>query len=99
MLRGVRDARGPVRLPCRSVSRLGGVGHGGGFVAYYRVSTAEQGRSGLGIEAQVAAVKSYLNGGDWHLVGEFTETESGKRRDRPELDKALVQLSGSYDSA
>jgi DNA invertase Pin-like site-specific DNA recombinase len=42
-------------------------------------------------EAQVAAVKSYLNGGDWHLVGEFTETESGKRRDRPELHKALAK--------
>jgi hypothetical protein len=64
--------------------------HHGGFVAYYRVSTAQQGKSGLGIEAQQGAVKNYLNGGRWNLVAEFTETESGKRRDRPELEKALA---------
>lgn len=62
----------------------------GGFIAYYRVSTARQGRSGLGIEAQRAAVTTYLNGGDWRIIGEFTEVESGKRADRPELDKALA---------
>jgi DNA invertase Pin-like site-specific DNA recombinase len=61
----------------------------GKFVAYFRVSTARQGRSGLGIEAQREAVKAYLNGGDWQIVAEFTEVESGKRADRPELDKAL----------
>lgn len=62
----------------------------GGFVAYYRVSTGRQGKSGLGIEAQRAAVASYLNGGDWHIVSEHTEVESGKRSDRPALDKALA---------
>jgi DNA invertase Pin-like site-specific DNA recombinase len=62
----------------------------GKFVAYYRVSTARQGRSGLGLEAQRAAVATYLNGGDWQIVAEFTEVESGKRADRPELDKALA---------
>lgn len=62
----------------------------GKFVAYYRVSTGRQGKSGLGIEAQRAAVKAYLNGGDWQIVAEFTEIESGKRSDRPELDKALA---------
>ncbi len=62
----------------------------GAFVAYYRVSTGRQGRSGLGIEAQQAAVATYLNGGDWKIVAEFTEVESGKRSDRPELDKALA---------
>jgi DNA invertase Pin-like site-specific DNA recombinase len=62
----------------------------GGFVAYYRVSTSKQGRSGLGIEAQRQAVASYLNGGNWKIVGEFTEVESGRRGDRPELDKALA---------
>ena len=62
----------------------------GGFVAYYRVSTAKQGASGLGLEAQQAAVSSYLNGGDWRIVGAFTEVESGKSSDRPELAKALA---------
>jgi DNA invertase Pin-like site-specific DNA recombinase len=62
----------------------------GKFVAYYRVSTERQGRSGLGLEAQRAAVEHYLNGGDWRIVAEFTEVESGRRSDRPELDKALA---------
>src|ERR1700722_1159326 len=62
----------------------------GKFVAYYRVSTGRQGKSGLGIEAQRAAVETYLNGGNWQITAEFTEVESGKRSDRPELDKALA---------
>jgi DNA invertase Pin-like site-specific DNA recombinase len=62
----------------------------GGFIAYYRVSTGKQGKSGLGIEAQRQAVANYLNGGNWRIVAEFTEVESGKRSDRPELDKALA---------
>jgi DNA invertase Pin-like site-specific DNA recombinase len=62
----------------------------GKFVCYYRVSTARQGKSGLGLEAQRAAVAAYLNGGDWQIVDEFTEVESGKRSDRPALDKALA---------
>lgn len=62
----------------------------GRFIAYYRVSTDKQGRSGLGLEAQRHAVVKYLNGGNWQLVEEFTEIESGKRNDRPELAKALA---------
>jgi DNA invertase Pin-like site-specific DNA recombinase len=62
----------------------------GKFVAYFRVSTEKQGRSGLGLEAQRAAVMSFLNGGNWTLVGEFTEVESGKRSDRPQLAAALA---------
>ena len=62
----------------------------GKFVAYFRVSTGRQGKSGLGIEAQREAVKTYLNGGDWQIVGEFTEVESGKRSDRPALEQALA---------
>jgi DNA invertase Pin-like site-specific DNA recombinase len=62
----------------------------GKFVAYYRVSTTRQGRSGLGLQAQQQAVANYLNGADWTIVAEFTEIESGKRSDRPELDKALA---------
>ena len=63
---------------------------GGKFVAYYRVSTQKQGRSGLGLEAQRHAVAEFLNGGDWKIVGEFTEVETGKRSDRPELARALA---------
>jgi DNA invertase Pin-like site-specific DNA recombinase len=62
----------------------------GKHIAYYRVSTTRQGKSGLGLEAQRQAVAQYLNGGDWQIVAEFTEVESGKRSDRPELDKALA---------
>lgn len=61
----------------------------GKYVAYYRVSTDRQGQSGLGLEAQRAAVMSYLNGGKWDLISEHTEVLSGKRDDRPELKKAL----------
>ena len=63
----------------------------GNFVAYYRVSTAKQGASGLGLAAQQEAVRHYLNGGNWSLVDQFTEVESGKRSDRPQLDAALAK--------
>lgn len=62
----------------------------GAFVAYYRVSTGKQGASGLGIAAQRAAVERYLNGGNWRVVAEYTEVESGRRGDRPELEQALA---------
>jgi DNA invertase Pin-like site-specific DNA recombinase len=61
----------------------------GKFVSYLRVSTARQGRSGLGLEAQRKAVTDFLNGGNWTLLREFVEVESGKRADRPELEKAF----------
>ena len=66
------------------------IAHRGKFVAYFRVSTDRQGKSGLGLEAQREAVLAYLDGGSWQLVGEFTEVESGKRSDRPQLAAALV---------
>jgi DNA invertase Pin-like site-specific DNA recombinase len=62
----------------------------GKFVGYYRVSTQEQGKIGLGLEAQQRAVRGFLDGGKWELVAEFTEVESGKRDDRPELAKAIA---------
>jgi DNA invertase Pin-like site-specific DNA recombinase len=62
----------------------------GKYVAYYRVSTAKQGKSGLGLEAQQEAVRSYLNGGRWKMVAEAIEIESGKRNDRPKLAEALA---------
>src|ERR1700680_1734776 len=64
--------------------------HYGKFIAYFRVSTDRQGKSGLGLAAQREAVMSYLDGGRWALIDEFTEVESGKRNDRPELEKALA---------
>ena len=62
----------------------------GKFIAYYRVSTARQGKSGLGLEAQRAAVTTYLNGGNWQIVEEHTEIESGRNSNRPALEKALA---------
>jgi DNA invertase Pin-like site-specific DNA recombinase len=59
-------------------------------VAYFRVSTSQQGRSGLGLEAQQKAVSDFLNVKDWHLAGSYTEVESGKRKDRPELAEAIA---------
>ena len=69
----------------------------GRFISYYRVSTQKQGRSGLGLEAQRQAVVDFLDGGDWTLAGEFTEVESGKRNDRPQLAAALelCRLTGA----
>lgn len=66
----------------------------GRFVAYYRVSTQQQGKSGLGLEAQRAGVAAYLNGGKWDLLAEFTEVETGKGSNaldrRPQLREALA---------
>lgn len=59
------------------------------FVSYLRVSTAQQGVSGLGLEAQREAVAQYLNGGKWVLVKEVVEVESGNRNDRVALAGAL----------
>jgi DNA invertase Pin-like site-specific DNA recombinase len=58
------------------------------YVAYYRVSTERQGRSGLGLEAQRAMVEQFLNPTD-QVVAEFTEIQSRKRDDRVELWKAI----------
>lgn len=69
----------------------------GKWVSYVRVSTGKQGRSGLGLEAQRAAITNYLNGGEWELLKEFKEVESGKNGERPQLQEALrlCQLTGA----
>src|SRR5205814_165565 len=58
------------------------------YIGYYRVSTARQGRSGLGLEAQRQAVQTHLRGEK--PIREFTEVESGRRSDRPKLAEALA---------
>ncbi|MCO6458559.1 MAG: recombinase family protein [Pirellulaceae bacterium] len=60
------------------------------LIAYYRVSTRKQQQSGLGLEGQQAAVKDYARGQDARLLAEFTEVETGKISDRPELTKAIA---------
>jgi len=57
------------------------------YVAYYRVSTDRQGRSGLGLDAQKAAVATYLTGAE--PLAAFVEVESGKKNDRPQLQDAM----------
>ena len=64
--------------------------HSGRWVAYYRVSTVRQGDSGLGLGAQRRHVNDFLNGGNWTLAAEYTEVETGKRSDRPQLAAALA---------
>ena len=67
------------------------------IVAYERVSTARQGRSGLGLEAQRTAIDAFVAARNATLLGRFTEVESGRRTDRPELGKALdlAKLTGA----
>lgn len=68
------------------------------YVSYYRVSTAKQGASGLGLEAQQEAVRSYLERQpNSKLVDQFTEVESGKKNDRPQLQAALERC-GVYNA-
>ena len=60
------------------------------YVAYYRVSTDKQGRSGLGLEAQTAAIETFTRPTAGEIIATFQEIESGRRNDRPELLKALA---------
>jgi DNA invertase Pin-like site-specific DNA recombinase len=63
----------------------------GQYVAYYRVSTDKQGKSGLGLDAQKAAVRDYTDRHQGELVADFVEVESGSRSDRTALTQALAQ--------
>ena len=60
------------------------------LIAYYRVSTARQGLSGLGLDAQREAVQRYAAKCDGEIIAEYTEVESGRRADRPDLVKAVA---------
>src|SRR5579871_3386830 len=67
-------------------------------IALYRVSTARQGRSGLGLEAQRAAVQEHAQGGRWQLLEELVEVETGTaKRRRPVLARAIerCRLTGA----
>jgi len=67
----------------------------GSIVTYLRVSTARQGKSGLGLEAQQKAVADYLSTGQWNLLEEFVEVESGKNSKRPKLLEAIKLCKAS----
>ena len=67
----------------------------GSIVTYLRVSTARQGKSGLGLEAQQKSVADYLSTGQWNLLEEFVEIESGKNSQRPKLLEAIELCKAS----
>lgn len=58
-------------------------------IAYVRVSTERQGRSGLGLDAQRASIAGYIKAVEGKVAGEFVEVESGKHDERPQLAAAL----------
>lgn len=60
------------------------------MIAYYRVSTDKQGRSGLGLDAQASSVSAYSDTVGSSIIAAYTEIESGKNNERPELAKALA---------
>jgi DNA invertase Pin-like site-specific DNA recombinase len=61
------------------------------YIAYYRVSTNEQGKSGLGLESQKESVRKYVSNVKGELVNEFTDVASGKKDNRENLNKAILE--------
>jgi DNA invertase Pin-like site-specific DNA recombinase len=60
------------------------------IVAYYRVSSGKQANSGLGLEAQRAAVQTFAQHHDATIAAQYTEVETGKKADRPKLAEAIA---------
>src|SRR4051794_6234465 len=80
-------------LPARFRIKGMGLMSGRAYVCYFRVSTAKQGIAGYGMDAQREAVARYLEAREPDeplILGEFVEVESGKKAERPELEKALA---------
>ena len=67
------------------------------YVAYYRVSTKKQGKSGLGLDAQRDTVSKFIKRNGDRIIAEFTEVESGKNNDRLELSKA-IEMANENDA-
>lgn len=63
------------------------------IIAYYRVSTRQQGESGLGLDAQRADVAAYSRSVNGTILREYEEVETGKSKDRPKLKEALTHAS------
>ncbi len=66
------------------------------FVVYYRVSTKQQGQSGLGLESQKAAAEAYVKECGGEIIGEYQEVETGKDCKRPEIMKAILHANRSW---
>lgn len=64
--------------------------HNPAAVAYFRVSTAKQGRSGLGLEAQQESVRAYAKATGRRIVAEVVEVETGRSAARPKLAEAMT---------
>ncbi len=65
------------------------------LIPYYRVSTERQGKSGLGLDAQQSAVKAYAKANGLRILASYTEIESGKVNERPQLRAALTHAKRS----
>jgi DNA invertase Pin-like site-specific DNA recombinase len=65
------------------------------LICYYRVSTRQQGESGLGLEGQQASVEAYARANGATIISTYTEVESGKNNSRPQLRKAMAHARRS----
>jgi DNA invertase Pin-like site-specific DNA recombinase len=100
-LQGIPKMTGLEKL-CSMVTNRSGKGrkqqkqNNNRFVVYYRVSTRQQGQSGLGLEAQKAAAEAYVKERGGEIIGEYHEVETGKDCQRPEIMKAILHANRSW---